>query len=149
MAAMITAGLAPACPAAAHQLLAAAMARRAMEPLWGSPLAVTLALALPLALLTLAAIWCWRNQRRFLRAVVLLAVYALQPPAVLPLAASYPLHASGRPRPMAPALGALLLAAAAIVLFVLTPDCAGAERPRIESIAGDVLLVTGKAVGVI
>ena len=120
-----------------------------MEPLSWSPLAITVVLALPLALLTLAAIWCWWSRRQFLSAALLLAVYALHPPAVLPLAALYPLRASTPSRLMSPARVALLLAAGAAVLFVLGPDCAGAERPGLDAIAADVLLVFGQAVGVL
>jgi hypothetical protein len=146
---MITAGLAPACPAAVHRLLAVVIERRATEPLSWSPLAITVALAVPLALLTLAAIWCWRSRRPFFSAALLLGMYALQPPAVLPLAALYPLGATSPSRWMSPASAALLLAAGAAVLFVLGPDCAGAQRPGLVSIAGDALLVFGHAVGVL
>ena len=87
---MITAGLTPGCPAAAHRLLALLMSGRAAEPLSWSPLVTTLALALPIGLLTVAAIWCWRSRRRLLSASLLVAAYALHPPSVLPLVALYP-----------------------------------------------------------
>jgi hypothetical protein len=146
---MITAGLAPGCPSAAHRLLAVVMGHRAAEPLSWSPLAITVAQALPLALLTLAAIWAWRGRRRLVSTALLLAVYALQPPAVLPLAALYPLRAGTPSRLMSPARIALVLAAGAGVLFVLAPDCAGADHPALDAIAGDALLVAGQAVGVL
>jgi hypothetical protein len=143
---MITAGLAPGCPAPVHRLLAVVMGGRDLEPLSWSPLATTLALVLLPALLAIAGIWCWRRQLRFSSAVLLLAMYAVHPPNVLPMAALYPRTAWRPPSRFTPAAFAFLFAAAA-ALLVLAPDCAGAERPGVDAIARDTFAVLGQGVG--
>jgi hypothetical protein len=142
---MITAGLDPGCPAAAHRLLAVAVARRALEPLSWSPLAMTLALAVPVALVTLASLWVWR--RKFSRSVpvLLILAYALHPPSVLTLA---PLLFS-RDLVRAMRYRAFLVTGllVAIALWAVTPDCSVIDRPDVATIARELAVFLMNAIG--
>src|SRR5262245_57476181 len=83
---MITAGLAPGCPAAVHRLIAIAADGNVLNPLAWSSLATSLAFATPIALLTVLVILSWqRGSTGYVKVPLLLAAYALHPPAVLPL----------------------------------------------------------------
>jgi hypothetical protein len=141
---MIAAGLAPGCPAAAHRLLAIAVASRSLEPLSWSPLAMTLALAMPIAALTVIAIWAWRRQSAVAGAIAMLALYALHPPGVVIVA---PLVLARR----APGHAVLtaLVGALAIGLWMVTPDCVVAERPDAIAMAAEVSAVASGAIGLL
>jgi hypothetical protein len=142
---MITVGLAPGCPAAAHRLLAVGVAKRALEPLSWSPLAMTLALAVPVALVALASLGVWRRKLSRSAPFLLILAYALHPPSVLPLA---PLLFS---RDLLRAMrGRALLAAGlllAIAIWAVTPDCSAIDRPDLATIARELAVFLLNAIG--
>ena len=142
---MITVGLAPGCPAAAHRLLAVAVAKRALEPLSWSPLAMTLALGVPVALVALASLWVWRRKASRSVPFLLILAYALHPPSVLPLAPlllSRDLMRAMRSRALL--VAGLLLA---IALWAVTPNCTVIDRPDLATIARELALFLMNAIG--